>query len=233
MKKALSKTLQITATILMGGVAAFDIVGGIGTICAAFFTKDYPPLWPLLGYQWIYQIFVFVTLAFGFLGIWVTIALVRKTEHAYRNTLLVLAAGVVFYTIRVYTSLYLRGKAAPTNINWYFHMIVLAVFLLFRLPGLRQHAFKDPDDQVMNGVSGGLTSIVVGIFLAFSTQWVAASHTFQGVNWADVIKGQLIIVGAGFILGGAAVLAVNGYRLFANKVQIDQNNHQMDLVDIQ
>jgi hypothetical protein len=72
MKDRFPQVLRVIAIVLMGLVAAFDILGAIGTVCAAFFTKDFPPLWPFLDYQWIYQIFVFVTLAFGFAGVWVT-----------------------------------------------------------------------------------------------------------------------------------------------------------------
>lgn len=187
----------------MGFTAAFDILGGIGTVCAAFFTEKYPPLWPLLDYKWLYQIFVFVTLAFGFVGVWVTLKLIRGTKHAYRNALLVLTAGVVFGAIRVFTYLSLRGKAAPTNINWYLHILTLVVFLLFQLPDLRQREpFSNTDDHSTSGLSAGLTALVVGIFLATSTLWLAPSHTYQMVNWADVLRAPMSAIGACFIIGG-------------------------------
>jgi len=226
------KVLQITAIVLMGFTAAFDILGGIGTVCAAFFTKKFPPLWPLLGYEWIYQIFVFVTLVFGFAGVWVTIGLIRKHKNAYRNTLLVLSTGVVFYTIRVFTSLSLRGKAEPTNINWYLHILTLLVFLLFQLPSLRRRMpFSDPDDQSTSGLSAGMTALVVGIFIATNSLWLAPSHTFQGVNWADVIRVPLSAIGAFFILGGFTLLAWTAYRLFSGRVWIQHHVQRLDAAD--
>lgn len=232
MKGRTYKGLRVTAIVLMGGIAAFDVLGGIGTVCAAFFTEKFPPLWPLLDYKWIYQIFVFVTLAFGYVGVRVTLALIRGAKHAYRNTLLVLATGVVFYTIRVYTSLSLRGKAAPTNINWYFHILTLLVFLLLRLPGLRQHVtFSDPDDHSTSGLSAGLTALVVGIFISTNTLWLASSHTYQGVNWADVIRAPLSAIGACFILGGFTLLALTAYRLSSRRAWIQQNIHHLDPAD--
>ena len=199
-------------------VAVFDVVGGIGTVCAAFFTENYPSLSALLDYKWLYQIFVVVTILFGLLGIWVTVDLIRGTKNAYRNTLWVLGTGVLFYAIRVYASQTLRGNAAPTNINWYFHIIVLVYFLLFKLPGLRDHVkFSKSKDQPADGVSGGLTAIVTGLFIATSTMLVASTHTYHGVNWADILRVPFGLIGAGLIVSGIYLLGSTIYRTISQK----------------
>ena len=61
-------TLRTIAIVGMGLTATMNIVGGIGTVCAAFLTKDFPPMWSLLEYQWLYQVLMIVTILLGLGG---------------------------------------------------------------------------------------------------------------------------------------------------------------------
>jgi hypothetical protein len=185
--------------------AAFDVLGGVGTICAAFFPEKYPPLWPMVEYKWIYQIFVFVTLGLGIIGVWITIALIKDGRNAYKNALILLLIGVVFGGVRVFTSLAIRGKAAPTNVNWYLHIFTLIVFLLFVFPGLKKWiGFSSPDDTGSKGIGASMASIISGVMLATSLMWLAPSHTYQGENWADLLRLPVTLIGSILILGGMA-----------------------------
>jgi hypothetical protein len=71
------RTLRIIAIIFMGLTAAMNILGGIGTVCAAFLTKQFPPMWALLEYQWLYQSLMITTIIVGIAGVWATIVLIR------------------------------------------------------------------------------------------------------------------------------------------------------------
>jgi len=200
-----SKIFWIIALVLFALSAAFDALGGIGTVCAAFFPEKYPPLWPIVPYKLVYQIFMFVTIALGIIGVWVTLALIRGDRKAYKKALILLLVDFIFGGIRVFTSLAIRGKAAPTNINWYLHILTLGVFLLFLLPGLRNRAgFPGPENSKTKGVGASLASLVCGVMLATSPMWVAPSHSYQGVNWADVLRLPLTLIGSILILGGLA-----------------------------
>jgi surface polysaccharide O-acyltransferase-like enzyme len=210
--RMLSLVLWIFAVVLFALSAAFDVLGGIGTICAAFFPENYPPLWPIIPYKWIYQIFVFTTLALGFAGVWLTISLIRQGGKAYNKALILLVVGVIFGAVRVFTSLAIRGKAEPTNINWYLTIFTLLVFLLFLLPGLRDR-IKSPQlhDRRTGDLSASLSAISVGIFLITSMAWTGPSHSYQGENWAHlllihVIVGGSLLVFRGVILLGALFL---------------------------
>ena len=72
-----------------------NLPGGIGTVCAAFLTAKYPPMWPLLDYQWLYQTLMIVTIVIGLLCIWSTIALARGGKRNYRNALILLVIGTI------------------------------------------------------------------------------------------------------------------------------------------
>jgi hypothetical protein len=68
MKDHLGKTITVVAIVFMGLTAAMNILGGIGTVCAAFLTKQFPSMLELLDYQWLYQIVMIVTIAWGWRG---------------------------------------------------------------------------------------------------------------------------------------------------------------------
>lgn len=208
MRSVRQKVVWIVAVVLFALSAAFDVLGGIGTICAAFFPEKYPPLWSMIDYKWIYQIFMFVTLGLGLVGVWFTMALFREGGKAYRKALILLLVGFVFGGIRVFTSLAIRGKAAPTNVNWYLHIVTLIVFILFQHPKLKDWIrFPGKDDGRVKEVGAGMVSISVGLFLLTSLIWVAPSHTYQGVNWAEVLDVHLYITGGLLFLAGLGCLA--------------------------
>jgi len=89
------RTLRIIAIVFMGLTAAMNILGGIGTVCAAFLTKQFPPMWALLDYQWLYQSLMIATIIVGIAGVWATIVLIRGRATAYRNALIVLVIGTI------------------------------------------------------------------------------------------------------------------------------------------
>ena len=49
------KALRTIAIIFMGLTAAMNVLGGAGTVCAAFLTKQFPPMWVFMDYQLLYQ----------------------------------------------------------------------------------------------------------------------------------------------------------------------------------
>ncbi|MGB2895417.1 MAG: hypothetical protein WBB65_04540, partial [Anaerolineales bacterium] len=57
-----SKGLRITAIVLMGLAASMNILGGIGTVCAAFLTKQFPPMWVFFDYQLEYRTLMITTI---------------------------------------------------------------------------------------------------------------------------------------------------------------------------
>ncbi|MBN2556827.1 MAG: hypothetical protein JXA97_12880 [Anaerolineales bacterium] len=214
MNNAFGKIMRVLAIIFMGITAAMNILGGTGTVCAAFLTENFPSMSAILGHEWIYQILMVLTVGLGLGGVWATILLIRSKEHSYRNALLLLAAGALLGGIHYYTSLTLRGKAVPANMKFYVNVFTLLIFLLLRLPGIRNRVrFTKADGS--GEFAGGLTALITGLLVLTTAQWVGASHMSGGTNWVLVLREPLIGVGTALLmlgLGRFAVLASSRKR---------------------
>jgi hypothetical protein len=211
MKNVSGKVLRVIAIIFMAMTAAMNILGGAGTSCAAFFTKNYPPYWVLIkpiDYRWLYQSFVITTLAIGIAGIAVTVGLVRGGKHAYRNALIVLLIGTVLNAIHYITSLTVIGKAAPANVVFYINVFTLIIFLILAIPALRAEVdFSKSGKKTDKMTGGGLAAMVAGVVILSTPMWVGASHVYLGSSWVDVLVMPIYVSGTILTLGGLGLLA--------------------------
>lgn len=197
------KTFRIAAIILVGLTAAMNLLGGIGTTCAAFFTKEYPPMWSLYKFQWLYQAFVVIGILVGLAGIWTVIKLVRGGKTALRDTLIVLAVGAVINTIHVIASLSLRGAAAPANVVMGLNVLTLLFMLYLGTPGMRQKVrFDQEADRSERTAASGMAAIIVGLVVVTTPIWAGPTHMFEGQNWVDVLLAPLYFTGAALVLIG-------------------------------
>jgi hypothetical protein len=186
-----------------------NLLGGIGTTCAAFLTRDYPPYWVLIkeDMQWLYQGLVITTVLIGLVGIWVTIQLARGKKNAFRNALIVLVIGTILAGIQFYYSLQLFGKATPANMKFFSNVVTLILFLIYLIPGIRERvSFSKNNGGTDKNTAGGLAAIVVGILLLTTPVWAGPSHSFQGVNWVNLLQTELNISGILLTGGGVALL---------------------------
>ncbi len=208
MMDTLGKLLRILAIALMGLTAAFTTLGGLGTICVAFFTEKYPSLMVLYPYRWLYQILTVITLGLGLAGIWATYRLARGRRGSYNAALAVLLAGALTGGIKMAASLSLRGSAAPTNMRVYFTLFTVLVFLLLGLPGVwRRVGLERPRSKSNQASAGGLTALLAGLLVLSTALWAGPSHSVEGVNWVLVLEVPLSVAGGGLILGGLVLLA--------------------------
>jgi len=204
----LGKILRTAAIILVGLTAAMNILGGVGTTCAAFLTKQYPPMWALMDYRWLYQLFVIVTVAIGLVGVWTTIGLARGRKNAYRDALIVLAAGTLVGAVHMIASLALRGKAVPANVKLYLNALTLLYALILRLPGLRKRVtFSEQSDGADRATAAGMAAIVSGITVLSVFYWAGPSHTHSGDNWVYVLQTPIYLAGGLLLVAGLAQLA--------------------------
>jgi hypothetical protein len=216
MKKILGKILRVVAIVFMAMTAAMNVLGGAGTACVAFFTKNYPSYSILIkpvDYRWLYQSFVVTTLAIGIAGIAVTVGLVRGGKKSYRNTLIVLAIGTVINAIHYYTSLAVIGKAAPANVVFYINVLTLILFLVLGIPGIREMVdFSKSSKASEKMTGGGLAAMISGIIILSTPMWVGASHIYMGSNWVYVFAWPIYIFGTFLSLGGIGLLASAAWR---------------------
>lgn len=206
MNTKMGKVFKIVAIIFMAMTAAMNLLGGAGTVCAAFLTKQFPPMWPLLDYQWLYQFLMITTILTGIAGIWATIKLIRGGTNAYRNTMIVLGIGTVLSATQYTASMLIRGAAAPANVKFLTNFVTLLIFLLFKLPGLRDKV-DFTRDTGSKGTSGGLAAFVAGTLILSAFAWVPPqAHTFQGENWVLVLEIPMMISGFSLVFGGLTAL---------------------------
>jgi hypothetical protein len=226
MEDKTGKNLRITGIVLMALTTAMNILGGTGTVCAAFLTKKYPMVDILrpVDYRWLYQTFMIVTILIGLAGIWTTINLIRGKNKAYQNTLIVLAVGTLVSGIHFYASMTIRGSATPANMKFFANVITFLVFLIFGLPGIRQRVnFSGPGDTATQMTSGGLAAIMVGILILSVRTWVGASHVYDGNNWVDVLRMPLLLSGSGLTITGVGLMlrsAFDSLNIFGREKKV-------------
>ena len=206
MKNASGKVWRVIAIVFLGLTAAMNILGGAGTSCAAFFTKQYPPMWALYDYRWLYQLLVVTTVAVGLAGIAFTVGLARGGKHAFRNALIILAIGTALGAVQYFASLALRGKAVPANMKLYANLITLVIFLVIALPGIRSRVGFDAAGRGAGATGGGLAAILAGLTILSTPMWAASSHTYLGDNWVFVLSTPILLAGGGLLLAGVIIL---------------------------
>jgi uncharacterized membrane protein len=203
------KVLRTVGIIFFGLTTAMNLLGGIGTTCAAFLTRDYPPYWALIkeDLQWLYQGLVVTTVILGIVGIWVTVQLARGKKTAFRNALIVLVIGTILGGIQFYYSMQLFGKAIPANVKFFSNVVTLILFLIFLIPSIRERVnFSKNNGGTDKNTAGGLAAIMVGMLLLTTPIWAGSSHTFQGENWVNLLQTPLYISGILLTGGGIALL---------------------------
>jgi len=203
------KVLRSVGLIFFGLATAMNLLGGIGTTCAAFLTRQYPPYWALIkqDMQWLYQGLVITTVLIGLVGIWVLIELIRGKKNAFRNALIVLVIGTILSGIQFYYSMQLFGKATPANVKFFSNALTLILFLIFLIQGVRQKvSFTKHEGGTDKETAGGLAAIMVGILLLTTPIWAGPSHTYQGMNWVHLLQTELNISGILLTGGGIAIL---------------------------
>ena len=207
MTKTIGKILWIVAIIFMGLTAVMNLLGGVGTVCAAFLTANYPSMSDIMDYRWLYQLLMIVTVVIGIANVWALIGLIRKRENGYRNAIIILLAGTIVAGIQVYASLALRGQAVPANMKLYINAITLVLFLILRAPGIRDWVdFTSPATGTEEAAAAGMASIVNGMVILTVFEWIGSSHFYMGENWVEVLRMPLILSGGFLVLSGLGFL---------------------------
>ena len=203
------KILRIAAIILFGMAVAMNLLGGIGTSCAAFSNNvGYRMAFKeLMDYRWLYQALVITTTLLGLAGIWGLVKLVRGGPKVYRDVLIILVIGCILGGVHYFASMALRGKAAPANVKFYINIFALVVFFLFKAPGIRELVnFTSPGGKNETNSAAGLAAIMAGVLTLTVFHWAGPSHTFFQQNWTYVFYVPLVAAGTALILWGSSLI---------------------------
>jgi hypothetical protein len=208
-ESVISRILRWVGIILMGLTSLFTLMGGIGTVCAAFFPEKYDSMVALSDWKWLYIMFMLVTIAIGVMMVRATVLLIKGTAHAYRDALISLLAGVVVGFIHIYASRAIRGGSMPVDMVVYTAVFTLIVFLIFRIPFIWQgvNFEKSVGAKNDNGPAAAITLMLGGV-MTFTIQYmVGSTHTWGGVNYGDAFHFSMTLIGIGLILAGILVAA--------------------------
>lgn len=201
------KILRIIGIILMGLTSALMVLGGIGTICIAFWPEKYPSLVMMIPYKPIYQVAAILTIIGGLFGIWMTIKLRRFNEKNFQYAVLILLLSLATAGVKMYFSNKVRGSVAPTNIRFDLTLFTLAYLLIMRIPGIWEKVRSARKEGNGGNTGVAVASIIAGVLTLTVQFWAGPTHTFNGVNYADTWHGEMLVAAWALIVLGVSTLA--------------------------
>jgi len=208
-----SKFLRFIGILFMSLTAAFTVLGGAGTSCAALFPTKWDSMAPLAPFQWLYILYVIVTIAIGVLGIRAVVMLAKGKAGSYKAALIALVLGLVVGVIHIITSRSLRGSSMPVDAVVYITVLTLVIFLLFRIPAIWSGVDYTKAPRKEGRKSGGAAAIVTGALCLTIQYFMAPTHTWGGVNYADAFNTTMTIIGATLLLFGAGLILVDLFQV--------------------
>jgi hypothetical protein len=123
----------------------------------------------------------------------------------YRAALVVLVGGLVIGVLHMATSRALRSSSMPKDFMVYATALILFVFLLFRLPGIRERIDLTGGGSNTTGLGGVASLIVAGRAILTVKWWVGPMYTIDGINYINAWSLYLVPVGLTFVAVGLAV----------------------------
>ena len=202
----LAKILRFIGIVLMGLTAGFTLLGGAGTTCVALSPTAYDSMAALAPFQWLYILFVLTGIALGIWGIRATILLIKGDEAAYRQAVYVLVSGTVIGLIHIAASRGLRGKSMPVDAVVYTTILTLAIFLIFRIPGVWQIVNFNRGNGKSNLPAGGAAAILLGILMLTIQYTMGPTHTWNGINYANAFYLLMSTVGMICLFSGLGLM---------------------------
>jgi hypothetical protein len=213
-----SRGWKISAIVLMGLTAAMNVLGGAGTVCAAFLTKDFPPMWVFMDYQWLYQSLMIVTILIGIAGIWSTVKLTRGGEKVLYWALAILGIGTVLGGTQYIASMMIRGKGVPANVKFFANLVTLIFFLVIRYTKLSSKIdFSGSSSKTDKNMAGGLSAFISGFVVLSVFIWAGPSHTFMGESWVELYSTPILVSGTLLLVSGLGLILWSFYRIVKEK----------------
>jgi predicted phage tail protein len=94
----------------------------------------------------------------------------------------------------------------PVDAVVYITVLTLVIFLLFRIPSIWSGVDFTKAPRKEGRKSGGAAAIVTGVLCLTIQYFMAPTHTWGGVNYADAFNSTMTIVGSLLVLLGAGLV---------------------------
>lgn len=203
----MSKFLRFIGILLLSISALFNIAGGAGTTCVALNPTGYGDTFaPIAKFQWLYILFVLVTLAFGVMMARAVFLVVKGRKNAYRYALISLIGAAGTGVIHMIVSRNLRGSSMPVDGVVYATGLTLIIFLIFKIPGVWDKVDFTKANKKDSDIAGGAAAMIVGVLSLTIQYLMAGTHTIGGINYGDAFHISMAVVGWGSILGGIGLI---------------------------
>lgn len=203
----MGKFLRFIGILFLSIAALFNIAGGAGTTCVALNPTGYGPKFAAIAnFQWLYILYVLVTVAFGIMMVRAVVLLVKGRDNAYRYSMISLIGAAVVGVIHMITSRALRGSSMPVDGVVYATALTLIIFLIFKIPGVWQVVDFTQAKKKENNQVGGAAAIVVGALCLTIQYLMAPTHTINGINYGDAFHLTTTVVGVALLLLGLSLI---------------------------
>ena len=221
-ESGISKTLRFIGILFMALTAAVTVLAGVGTSCVAFLPNNWgPSMAKIAPMQWLYILYVLLTIAIGVLGIRAVVLLAKGRQGAYKAALIALVAGLVVGVVHMITSRMLRGSSMPVDGIVYITVLTLVIFFVFRIPAIWSGVDYSKAPRKEGKKSSGAAAIVAGALCLTIQFFMAPTHTWDGVNYADAFNTSMTIVGSGLVLLGIGLILSSVLVLAPMKRKVD------------
>jgi hypothetical protein len=120
----------------------------------------------------------------------------------------------------------IRGAAAPANVKFYINLVTLIFFLVLSIPGLKEKVDFTHGGSASDKGAGGMAAILSAGMTLSAFYWAAPSHTYQGVNWVELLDLSLFVLGFGFLAVGIGLVASAAWE------KVQQNKRAEIPVDV-
>ena len=219
-----AKLLRIVGIVFMSLTALFTLLGGAGTSCIAFNPTGFGDKFaPIARFQWLYILFVLITVAIGIMGVRAVVLLIKGRKNAYRYAMIALVAGAVVGGLHIAASRLLRGSSMPVDMVVYTTVLTLILFLLFRIPAIWQGVnYEKPGSERKTGKQAAAIALGSCGLLSLTIQFLMApTHTLAGINYANVWHTALTLIGFVLILSGAATAVFTEFAPLRHKSLVE------------
>ena len=210
----MGKSLRFIGIFFLSISALLNIAGGAGTTCVALNPTGFGDSFTAIAdWQWLYILFVVVTLAFGIMMARGALLVVKGRQNAYRYAIISLVAAVLVGVIHMVVSRLLRNSSMPVDGVVYTTILTLIIFLIFKIPAVWQKVDFTKTKQKDSDTAGGAAAIVCGAISLTIQYLLTPTHTINGINYGDAFHLTTTVLGWGLVFFGLGLIVASRLNL--------------------